>query len=267
MSNSTLEKLYDSWSRKENYKVFHDIQCAREKADILADLLKINDIHLRNVVDIGCGYGAFLNRFLEIQHSVQGVGFDYSSDAVIFAKTHFGNDRLTFQALGSLEIEDIVQAIRQIGRQDCVFLIDILEHISNCRLFVKALSEVVDLFVIKLPLERSMFDNFILNKEYPSILHSNGHLREFDVDDVHVFIRSLGLVPIAETVMIYRGLKASFPPQINQSFKQRLVRFLIWLFKLVCSLILPKKLFLYFIGGGSYYAILRYQPEQASVEN
>jgi len=144
---------------------------------------------------------------------------------------------------------------------DAILLIDLLEHVPDCQTLIGELAPHTRWFLIKLPVECSLFDNYLLPKEYPGSLHSNGHLREFDANNVYYFIRSLGLTPIFETLYRYE-VDDSFPPVApGTPWKSRLVRFVVKFVKVLLSWILPTKLFLRFVGGGGYICVASYNAD------
>lgn len=269
MPQSTLENFYHSWSDKSDLQIKYDIACGEEKASVVIDsIIKHKNFHPKTIVEVGTGYGVVLANFCRIFKPTRAYGIDFSKKAIEFARSHFVNEFLRYETVDSLDVETIVKQIQgYIGHHvDCILLFDLLEHIPDCKKFIFALSKITDYFIIKLPLEKSFFDNVVLpKKEYPSIVHSNGHLREFDVNDVYYFVRQLGLIPIEEGLFIYRGLAASFPPQYNPTLRQNFFYYLLKFFKRVCSFVLPKKIFLHFVGGGGYYCFAKYSADQASI--
>jgi hypothetical protein len=98
-------------------------------------------------------------------------------------------------------------------------------------------------------------------KEYPGSTHSNGHLREFDANNVYYFIRSLGLTPVFETLYRYHP-EDSFPPLPHGApLKGRLVYQAIKSVKTVLSWLLPTRLFLRIVGGGGYLCLASYSEQ------
>jgi hypothetical protein len=164
---------------------------------------------------------------------------------------------LQFYRLDSLDIDENLDVMRAIagGRVGCILLIDLLEHVPDCKELVAGLAEFTRYFIVKLPVESSAMDNYVLPKEYPSSVHSNGHLREFDANDVHYFIRQLGLTPLFETLYVYHAMDVFPPLPLGCSFKQRLMRRLLRIFKAVAVKVLPKKIYLRWVGGGGYFCL------------
>lgn len=261
MENQKLEQFYESWSSKTKAEIEFDIAASVRKAETIASALpKDVTSRIHTVLDFGCGYGALLNHFKESLGFSTGVGVDFSAPAIDIAQSHYQSDSLTFHRLDTLDTAQNMQRLRALlpAGVDCVLLIDLLEHVPDCRTLVAGLGGLVKYFVIKLPVESSVFDNYFLPKEYPSSVHSNGHLREFDANNVFYFIRQLGLTPLYESLYIYH-FDDAFPPLPDRAtFKQRLVRKFIKAFKVAAHWLLPKKIFLRLVGGGGYFCIATY---------
>jgi SAM-dependent methyltransferase len=232
-----LSRFYSGWSNKELVEIDFDVESAARKAEAIFRILPkkfIEQIH--SMLDYGCGYGAVLHRLTSL----------------------IGN--ISYEKLPSLEIKQNIPFIKGLTGEkiDVILLIDLLEHVPDCHELIKGLSEVSEIFLIKLPLECSIFDNYILPKEYPSSVHSNGHLREFDANNVHYFIRGLGLTPMHEALYRYE-LSDSFPPISSSApWRQRCIRFLIMSIKEFLGILMPKKLYLRLIGGGGYICLASY---------
>ncbi len=258
MENGALEKFYSTWSTKSEADVTYDIEAAMRKADVIvSDLPREFVERLYSVLDFGCGYGAFLTRFKQKAGVEMGFGVDFSGSAIHIAQEKYQHESLKFYKLASLDLAENLAYLNSIVPQgvDCVLLIDLLEHVPDCRALVDGLSKFTKYFVIKLPVESSLMDNYFLTKEYPSPLHSNGHLREFDPNNVHYFIRQLGLTPIYETLYVYH-IDDAFPPcPENAPLKQRIVRKGLKIFKHMASWFLPRKIFMKLVGGGGYFCI------------
>jgi hypothetical protein len=141
------------------------------------------------------------------------------------------------------------------GKIDCILLIDLLEHVPDCINLMKKLSGLSKLFIVKLPIEENVLNNYILRKEYPSTQHSNGHLREFNANTVFYFIRQIGLTPIAEGIHIYKFRDSFPPPPFKLTLRQVLIRNVIKLFQVTMALLFPKKIYIRVFGPGSYYCV------------
>ena len=265
--NENLEQFYSSWSEKSEKAIIEDVQAATRKANQIINGLtgsNIKKIRIKSIIDFGCGYGTILDAFAKHFQTDISLGFDFSMEAIKYANHNYSDKNKQYFKTPSLDVFENVNFIKskiRTNKVDCILLTDLLEHIPNCKELISELSKITTYFIIKLPIESSVLDNLILNKEYPSSAHSNGHLREFNVNDVHYFIRILGLTPIIESTYVY-NINDAFPKQKQwNSLKHRLRHNIIKYFKLLCSVILPKTIFLRLIGGGGYYCIATFNEE------
>lgn len=264
LTKPNLSNFYNAWSSKGGSKINFDTKYAIKKAEIISSNIP-NEVKLKikTVLDYGCGYGAFLNKFADLLNLEEAVGVDYSEDAIGVAKDTISTGNVKFTKLNSLSISDNIDSIKKLfsSNIDCITLIDFLEHIPDCRTALLQLSELCTLFIIKLPVEASIFDNYILKKEYPGVLHSNGHLREFNANNVYYFIRKIGLTPLYESLYLY-DINETLPlPADGVGFKRQLSYYLVKIIKIICMKIMPKKIFMKVIGGGGYYCIATFNKE------
>lgn len=258
-----LEDFYEKWSEKAPALIEYDIMTAGRKADtILSRIPRPLLADVRRVMDFGCGYGSFLRRVADLLELDEAVGVDYSAGAVAIAAERFERPGVRFAGLPTLDPGEMEEHLRRLvpGGTDCIALIDVLEHVPDCRTLMSVLSETARTFIVKLPVENTVFDNYVRRKEYPSPAHSNGHLREFTVNDVHYFIRRLGLTPLYEEVYVY-PLDETFPPPAHPlSALGRVKRAVHVAFRATWKALLPKRAFLRLVGGGGYFCIATYSP-------
>jgi SAM-dependent methyltransferase len=263
--NNNLEEFYQTWSDKPEHMVLYDNESSIRKVDATMNGMPvIRELKILSMLDFGCGYGKALQNFTEKLQLDRGYGFDFSGQAVDYANANFSNEKIKYFQLKTLDINENIKYIKSIvsgGKVDCILLIDLLEHIPDCVELIKKLAELTEYFVIKLPIEENLIDNYFLNKTYPSIKQSNGHLREFTVNSVHYFIRKIGLTPVAEGVHIY-DFKDSYPPQLIKvsvllQFKRNLLK---WT-RMFLSIVLPLRIYIRLIGPGSYYCIATFNKE------
>jgi SAM-dependent methyltransferase len=266
MEKKNLETFYEAWSKKSHEALNYDIEAAIRKADAIvdhipADLLK----NIHSILDFGCGYGALLHR---LTNRLKGtltstLGVDFSSLSIEVAQKQFEHENLEFHKLPQLDIAENIQFLSSISQAkfDCILLIDLLEHIPDSKALVSSLAPFTRFFILKLPVESSLVDNYLLPKEYPSSIHSNGHLREFDANNVHYYVRQLGLTPLSETLYIYHPDDAFPPLPAGLSIRHRIVRWIIRKSKVVASRLLPKKIFLRCVGGGGYICLATFDKD------
>jgi SAM-dependent methyltransferase len=262
-TQSELASFYAEWSSKSAESIDFDIRSAERKADKITSLMPpqlLDSLH--SFVDFGCGYGALIRRLQQLRGDCidSAIGLDFSEAAINVACARCDSQTIRYIKLPALDVRENATFLKEQveGGVDAILLIDLLEHIPDCRALIAELAPLTRLFLIKLPVESSMFDNYLLPKEYPSSRHSNGHLREFDANNVHYFIRSLGLTPIFETLYRY-DIEDSFPPiPLGTPLKRRLVRLMIRSLKILLSFLLPTKIFLRVVGGGGYFCLASY---------
>jgi SAM-dependent methyltransferase len=260
MADKKLEQFYGEWSCKAPEAIACEIKSAVRKADVIVDALPVHLLQdIRSIIDFGCGYGAVLHRFRERLKPAIGewVGVDFSLPAIEVARHEFQDEWLKYYKLPGLDAVENMVFLESVvvGKVDCILLVDLLEHVPDCKALVTSLARFTRFFIVKLPVESSVLDNYILPKEYPSSLHSNGHLREFDANNVHYFIRQLGLTPLYESLYVYHLDDVFSPLPTGVPIKRRLVHWVICMIKGVASKTLPKKLFLRWVGGGGYFCL------------
>ena len=256
---NNLDDFYEKWSSTDPDKLLLDNSSATRKFLTLINSLPIlNSLEIKNILDYGCGYGKLLFEYVEKFNLINSYGFDYSLNAINYASKEFSNESITYKKLHSLDNYENVEYIKSVANThfDAVLLIDLLEHVPKCQDLIIRLSTFVKYFIIILPLEKNIVDNYILKKEYPSTIHSNGHLREFDVNSVFYFIRKLGFTPVQESYRVY-DFRDSFPPTKYFSLKRLISKYT----RMCFYLILPTKLYLKIIGYGTYCCVATFNED------
>lgn len=263
--NLELENFYSNWSAKAESLIVYDNESAVRKIDaIVAGMPILESMRFKTVIDFGCGYGKALENFsrrygVEVAH-----GFDFSEHAIAYAKCAFESPQISYHSFSTLDINENINMMKAVlcgVKADCILLIDLLEHVPDCVQLLTRLSEITNYFLIKLPIEEVLLNNYILRKTYPSTMQSNGHLREFTVNSVYYFIRRLGLTPLAEGVHIY-DFRDSFPPQPNGvTFKSRVKRIILKFGLVIISKIIPARIYIRIFGPGSYYCLATFSAD------
>ena len=259
-NENKLELFYNEWSNKSDEQIKIDINSAAKKAEIIyPSLTRYLGNHFNTLLDIGCGYGSFAQTISKKLNLKFTLGVDYAQGAIDIASKNFSSDKIQFMRQNSLDSKKLVEEIKEKSKVDVfdgVSLIDLLEHVTHPRELVLELSKISKNFIIKLPIEKSIFDNYIWPyKEWPSSKHSNGHLREFDFNTVHYFIRSLGLTPIFESTYCYDIQEVVPINNPTMPLKRKMILNLLRVFKFTFKQILPKRIYLRLIGGGGYFCI------------
>ena len=253
-----LEQFYENWQNERANLIDFDNDCAARKiGTILREAPLISDLKIKSAIDFGCGRGKGLRNFFDHMKLETAYGFDYSEEAVEYASRNFGSNNLQFHRLTTLDIDQSINSIKKIVSEkvDCILLIDLLEHVADCKYLILRLSELTNYFIIKLPVEVNFVENYLMrNKTYPSTKQYHGHLREFSINSVYYFIRMLGLTPMSEGLYLYDA-KDTQPQAIGRSLRQSLKVSLYTLMRNVLSKILHKKLTIALCGSGGYYCI------------
>jgi SAM-dependent methyltransferase len=262
--NSELSEFYKTWSNDRAWLIDYDNEVASRKVEtILQGMPELYDLGIESAIDFGCGYGKTLRDFCERMKLEKGYGFDISENAINYAQQNFASSGLQFHQLATLDISENTQFIKSIVGTgvDAILLVDLLEHIPDCNNLMLHLSKITKYFIIMLPIEENMINNYFLKKIYPSTKHYNGHVREFNVNSVHYFIRKIGLTPIAEGVHIY-AFRDSYPPQPPAPVSLRgIARTSLKYLRMLLARVLPKKIYLRLVGPGRYYCVATFSKE------
>lgn len=262
--SKSQEEFYQSWSVKSENNIIHNCEAAVRKIDvILQGMPVVRELEFETIMDFGCGYGKALQNITERLNIKKSYGFDFSEAAISYANNHFRDEGLQYYCLKSLNIDENVDFIKSVigGKVDCILMIDLLEHVPDCKKMMLILSELTDYFIIKLPIEDNILENYFFKKSYPSTRQDNGHLREFNANTVYYFIRNIGLTPLSEGIHIYDFRDSYPPPVVKLSLKQFLKRNIIKYFRMTVSLLLPRKIYIRLFGPGSYYCVATFNKE------
>lgn len=251
-----LESFYARWQSERTELIDFDNACAIRKVDtIVRNVPQLTSLGLKSAIDFGCGRGRALRHFSDKLHLERAYGFDFSHTAIDYASQMWSSAEVRYHRLSSLDIDESIECIRGIaGRVDCVLLLDLLEHVPDCQLLLSRLSDIATYFVIKLPVEANLLDNYVLrHKIYPSTGHYDGHLREFNANSVFYFIRKLGLTPLAEGLYRYHpeDVQSARNLSLSGSVKDVVVR----VARALLGAVLHKKLFIAVCGPGGYYCV------------
>jgi hypothetical protein len=137
-------------------------------------------------------------------------------------------------------------------------LFDVLEHIPKPKTFVRELATISKFFLINLPLDNTILNNYIRSigpETYPSILHGDGHLREFNVNDAHNFVTSLGLTPLSFRFYQY-GINIVYPAHLKPSnFKGVISNNLLKAIYLTTKHLVPLRVKLRLFNGGAFMCL------------
>lgn len=262
-----LTKLYNDWYVKSQEQIEYENNVCVEKSTNALKLLKGLDIApIKSVLEIGCGYGRNLDEIVNHTNAHYGLGCDISKEAIEYAKKHYENDSVRFFYAESPEIKSTVSQIQREYEKpfDIVILFDVLEHIPQAKTFIRELARVSRYFLIILPLDNTVLQNYILPKKmkkFPGSNHPDGHLREFHVNNVHQFVVSLGLTPLAYNVYKFSQYDQFPPHKEPRSLKGKMYFKSMKAFTLIVSKLLPQRIFLRLVGMGGFVCMATYDPD------
>lgn len=261
--NSELSEFYRTWSNDRAWLIDYDNEVAGRKVDtLLREMPELYDLGIKSVIDFGCGYGKTLRDFHERMKLERAYGFDVTDNAVNYARQNFSSPGLEFHKLATFDASENVLFMKSIVGEtvDAILLVDILEHVPDCNNLLTNLSGIAKYFIVMVPIEENIFDNYFISKPYPSTKHYNGHVREFSVNSVHYFISKIGLTPIAKGVHVY-DFRDSYPPQPPSPIARNVKRNIIKYFRMILAFLLPKKIYLRLAGLGRYYCVATFSKE------
>jgi len=262
-----LEDFYSNWYEKSKEQVEYEINVCKEKSATACKLLDKVDVgSINSVLEIGCGFGRNLVEIVNYTKASFGLGCDVPKAAIEYAKKYYENDSIKFLQAESLDIKSTVSQIRRIHSEpfDIAILFYVLEHVPKPKTFISQLAPISKHFLVILPLDNTIFNNYILPqrmKTYPSSKHPDAHFWEFHVNNVHHFIVSLGLTPIVYQFNKF-SLYDQYPPHLRPSnLKGRILFECMRVFKYVTGKIMPRRMFLRLIGGGYFMCLASWSEE------
>ena len=260
-SQSYLDNYYRNWHTKSPEEMEYDISASVEKSAEACRLLNKIDIGpINSVLELGCGFGRNIVEILNYTKASFGLGCDVSEKSIEFANENYANDTIRFLRTSSLDIQTTVSEIHEVYNNtfDLLILFDVLEHVPKPKEVIREISKMTKYFFIILPLDDTIFENYFLPeraKVYPSFYHSDGHLWEFNVNDVHKFISSLGLAPIVYDYQIW-STNAQFPSFLRPKSIKGKILYNFWKWcNYLCKKLLPKKIFLRLMGRGYFVCL------------
>lgn len=259
--------FYSTWTQKKTtHEINYDLKACAEKLEIAGDLL--NDIHtlsINSVLEIGCGFGENVYDIVNKTNASFGLGCDISDYAIEYANRHYENDRVKYIKT-PLDFDKAINQIRcSYSKQfDLLILFDVLEHIPQPKALICKLASLSKYFLINLPLDNTFLHNYILKKGpgiYPSSLHPDGHLWEFNTNNVHHFIVSLGLTPI-KFKFYQHGKNIVYPSHMKpSSFKGKICYECLKMMYSITRWLVPIRMRTRIFNGGSFMCLANWSSD------
>lgn len=152
------------------------------KAIEIAKLMRKNNFFPRSLTDVGCGTGEIINFLAKLLPSLQSLkGYDISPQAIALAKKS-ENERIRFY-LGDFFTTGL--------KDECILLIDVLEHVQDYIGFLRELHSKAGHFVFHIPLDlscRTIFKPHVILQQRSDV----GHLHYFTREHVNWLLDDCG---------------------------------------------------------------------------
>lgn len=203
-----LEQVYQQYKRGQNPKTVASIEKLRERAKWLNSLNSIN-----NVIDVGCGDGDFLARFVEMGCVAFGTEFDKESQKVSQSKG-------AIMLGGGLnpELPEMLSGF------DLIIFTEVIEHINNpievLQNFKKIMKPGALLFITTPNFES--IERHILGPRWGMIMYPE-HITYYSPKTLDRVLQAQGFTKVeiyTENISIYRILQ-----YINRVSRNRKTQF------------------------------------------
>ncbi len=159
------------------------VEDSQWKADIIADLMKKNNIVPAAVSEAGCGVGAILENLSKQFPSIgRFTGYDISPQAIEQAQQR-KNERLHYEAV------DITK--QEMKHHPLMLVIDVIEHLEDCYGFLQKIKSEADHFIFHIPLDlscRTVFKPHVLLQQRQSV----GHIHYFTEETARWLLQDSG---------------------------------------------------------------------------
>lgn len=156
-------------------KKFHNL------FDIISHIKEFDNKENLNLLDIGCGYGAFINLW-HTNNKGKVYGIELSQQAINFSKITF-NKKLNIKTCDAYDIADFLSDISP----NIISCFDFIEHTFNIELFLHILSSNVKsgtYIIVYVPIiSKEIFDNPIEKLKNYKYFHNN-HIYYFTNDGI-----------------------------------------------------------------------------------
>jgi len=156
------------------------------KAAFINGLLRRNDIHPEEIIEIGCGSGAILEILSKNKEVALLKGYDISPQAINIAN-RIHSDKIKFYN------EDILQMNGY--HTDLLLVIDVFEHVNDFYTMLRRIRKRSTHFIFHIPLDlscRTLFKPQVLLQQREAV----GHIHYFSRDMVEWMLKDAGFTII-----------------------------------------------------------------------
>ena len=144
-----LYHFYENRSSRNSEGIEYINSAGQRKAFVTNKLIIRSGTKTDSLLDYGCTYGSFCNEGKKLVGIKKVLGLDSIFEAIKVDKSSLILSGLEFHTINRLETRVLRDYIRGIAncRFGCISLIDVLEHVHNCRDLVRALSDSCETFL------------------------------------------------------------------------------------------------------------------------
>ena len=183
------------------------------KTAFIKTLLNRNDLHPKEIVEIGTGAGGILEILAEYPGVVSLKGYDISPQAIALAGK-IGSEKISFHE------EDVLQ--RSDYQTDLLLVIDVFEHVDDFYRMLRTIKPRSTHFIFHIPLDlccRSLLKPHILLQQREAV----GHIHYFNQEMVEWMLKDTGYTMVdwmftgSETD---RGLDRSFRGSVKKVLRK-----------------------------------------------
>lgn len=173
--------------------------------ELKQELLKIGMV--TSLLDVGCGAGVLTKMIGNLLRAKKIVAIDISKPAIELAKEINQTSNIDFDCRDVFEL-------KAAQKFDLVVGADIVEHISNDKDFLRRLGEVGRMVVLRLPLEDSYINRFLmkfkLSNEWEKTKERYGHVNHYNTETFLEVAKSAGLTVSSSRLFLINKKRHQF---------------------------------------------------------
>ena len=203
---------------------------AKFKSTNFLKIINKNKIEIKNLLDIGCGSGKFLNSLFELNNQIEYTGIDLSNTIIEIAKNK-NNKKINFinTTFDKLNNNFTISTLN-----------DVFEHVDDYIGFLKSLRGGSNYYYFNLPLDMNVLS--VLLHRYQNYRDEFGHLHYFSKKTALETLKYCGykILDFKYNISIFHQLKTQ--PSFNQ---------LIALLPRIALISINKDFGIHLLGGAS----------------
>ena len=209
---------------------------AKFKSTNFLKIINKNKIEIKNLLDIGCGSGKFLNSLFELNNQIEYTGIDLSSTIIETAKSK-NNKKIKFENITFDKLNNNFTIST---------LNDVFEHVDDYIGFLKSLRGISSYYYFNIPLDMNVLS--ILLHKYQNYRNELGHLHYFSKKTALETLKYCGyeILDFRYNISIFHQLRTQ--PSFNQ---------IIALLPRIALILINKDFGIHLLGGASLSVLCR----------